>query len=60
MTGGTHTLGVAAGVGAGLMFGGPPVGNLKIARRLSTDRSWAWQLSGVQSARMTTVRALRQ
>ena len=33
---------------------------LNIARRLSTARSWAWQLSAVQFARMAIVRALRQ
>ena len=49
-----------AGVGASCMFGGPPDGKLKIAQRLSTARSWAWQLSGVRSARMAIVRALRQ
>ncbi len=35
------------------------VGVLKIARRLSTARSWAWQLSCVRSACMVTVKALR-
>ena len=60
-----RTLGVDAGVGAGVgstswMFGGPPDGKLKIARRLSTVRSWAWQLSGVRSARMAIVSAQRQ
>ena len=33
---------------------------LKIARRLSIASSWAWQLSGVLSARTATVRARRQ
>ena len=33
---------------------------LKIARRLSMASSWAWQLSGVLSARTATVRARRQ
>ena len=42
------------------MFGGPPDGKLKIARRLSTARSWAWQLLGVWSARMAIVSARRQ
>jgi len=42
------------------MFGGPPVGKLKMARRLSTARSWEWQLSGDRSARMVMVSALRQ
>ena len=56
----THTLGVDAGVGAAWMFGGPPDGKLKIARRIVTARSWAWKLSGVRSARMATLRALRQ
>ena len=42
------------------MFGGPPVGKLKIAQRLLTARSWAWQLYGVRSPRMATVRSLRQ
>ena len=40
-------LGSDAGVGFSWMFGGPPDGKLKIARRLSTARSWAWQLSDV-------------
>ena len=35
------TLGVGAGVGDSWMFGGPPVGRLKMARRLSTASSWA-------------------
>ena len=55
-----HTLGGDAEVGANWMFGGPPDGKLKIARGLLTARSWAWQLSGVRSACMATVRALRQ
>ena len=33
---------------------------LKIARRLSIASNWAWQLSGVLSARTATVRARRQ
>ena len=37
----TPTLGVGAGVGDSWMFGGPPVGKLKMARRLSTASSWA-------------------
>ena len=32
----TSALGVGAGVGDSWMFGGPPVGKLKRARRLST------------------------
>ena len=60
----THTLGVDAGVvtcigwTTGGMIGA--VGVLKIVHRLSTARSWAWQLSSIQSARMAIVRALRQ
>ena len=42
----THTLGVDAGVRAGVEA------VLKIERRLSTARSWAWQFSFVRSARM--------
>ena len=34
-------------------------GGLKMARRLSTARSCAWQLLGVRSARMATVSAQR-
>ena len=37
----TPTLGVVAGVGGSWMLGGPPVGRLKMARRLSTASSWA-------------------
>ena len=36
----THTLGVDAGVGDSWMFGGLPVGKLKMAWRLSTASSW--------------------
>ena len=36
------------------------VGMLKIAWRLLTARSWAWQLSCMRSARTGTVKALRQ
>ncbi len=71
----TTTLGAATGVGtdtlvddAGVvlwsaqMVGGwlGGVGVLKMARRLSTAKSWAWQLSFERSARMATVRARRQ
>jgi hypothetical protein len=42
------------------MFGGPPVGRLKMAQRLSTASSWAWQLSGVRSAHTAMVSALRK
>ena len=35
-------------------------GGLKMARRLSTAKSCAWQLSGVRSAWMATVSAQRQ
>ncbi len=59
-----NTLGVDAGVVTRVFWatGGlvDVVGVLKIDRRLSTARSWAWQLSCVQSARMATVKALRQ
>ncbi len=72
---GTTTLGAATGVGttiladeagvvlwsAGMvvgLLGGVSV--LKMARRLSTARSWAWQLFFERSARMATVRAQRQ
>ena len=56
----TPTIGVDAGVGDSWMFGEPPVGKLKMARRLSTSSSSAWQLSGVWSDRMAMVSALRQ
>ena len=53
---GAPTLGGDAwDVGSGRARGG-----LKMARRLSTARSCAWQLSGVRSARMATVSARRQ
>jgi hypothetical protein len=62
--GACNTLGVDAGVVTQVFWatGGlvDIVGVLKIAWRLSTARSWAWQLSCVQSARMATVKALRQ
>ena len=35
------TLGVDTWVGASCKFGGPPVGMLKMARRISTASSWA-------------------
>ncbi len=71
----TTTLGAATGVGTdtlaadagvvlwsarmvGGLLGG--VGVLKMARRLSTASSWAWQLFFERSARMATVRARRQ
>jgi hypothetical protein len=53
---GAPTLGGDAwDVGSGRVRGG-----LKMARRLSTAKSCAWQLSGVRSARMATVSARRQ
>ncbi len=59
-----NTLGVDAGVVVRVFWatGGlvDVVGVLKIAWRLSTARSWAWQLSCVRSACMVTVKALRQ
>jgi hypothetical protein len=62
--GACNTLGVDAGVVIQVFWatGGlvDVVGVLKIARRLSTARSWAWQLSCVRSAHMATVKALRQ
>jgi hypothetical protein len=62
--GACNTLGVDAGVVTQVFWatGGlvDVVGVLKIDQRLSTARSWAWQLSCVRSARMATVRALRQ
>ena len=42
------------------MLGGLPDGMLKMARRLSTASSWAWQLSGNLSALTAMVRAWRQ
>ncbi len=61
---GTATLAADAGVvlwSAGMVVGWlGGVGVLKMARRLSTTRSWAWQLFFEQSARMATVRARRQ
>ena len=58
------TLGAAAGVvnGSDVAHGGTfgGVGVLKMALRLSTARSWAWQLSGVRSAWIATVSAQRQ
>jgi hypothetical protein len=58
-----NILGVDAGVVTQVVWatGGmvDVVGVLKIAWRLSTARSWAWQLSCVQSACMVTVKALR-
>ena len=35
------TLGAVAGVSESWMLGGPPVGRLKMAQRLSTASSWA-------------------
>ena len=58
--GGAPTVGAGAMVGDSRMFGGPPVGRLKISRRLSSASSWSWQLSSVRSARTTMVSALRQ
>jgi hypothetical protein len=62
--GACNTLGVDAGVVTRVVWetGGmvDVVGMLKIAWRLSTARSWAWQLSCVRSACMATVKALRQ
>ncbi len=62
--GACNTLGVDAGVVTQFVWatGGmvDVVGVLKIAWRLLTARSWAWQLSCVQSACMATVKALRQ
>ena len=37
----TPTFGVGGGVGDSWILGGPPVGRLKMARRLSTASSWA-------------------
>lgn len=60
------TLGDGAGVPGcveiGTEGGGSAAGwlRLKIARRLSMASSWAWQLSGVLSARTAMVRARRQ
>ena len=62
--GACNTLGVDAGVVTQVFWatGGlvDIVGMLKIDWRLSTARSWAWQLSCMQSACMATVKALRQ
>ncbi len=62
--GACNTLGVDAGVVTRVIWatGGmvDVVGMLKIARRLLTARSWAWQSSCVQPACMATVKALRQ
>ncbi len=62
--GACNTLGVDAGVVTRVFWatGGlvDVVGVLKIDRRLSTARSWAWRLSCMRSARMATVKALRQ
>jgi hypothetical protein len=63
-TGACNTLRVDAGVVIQVFWatGGlvDVVGVLKISWRLSTARSWAWQLSCVRSACMATVKALRQ
>jgi hypothetical protein len=54
------TLGSDALAFAICKLGGPPSGMLKMARRLSTASSWAWQLSGDLSALTAMVRARRQ
>ncbi len=63
-TGDCNTLGVEAGVVTRVVWatGGMVdiVDVLKIAQRLLTASSWAWQLSCVGSACMVTVKALRQ
>ncbi len=62
--GACNTLGVDAGVVTRVVWatGGMVnvVGVLKIAQRLLTAMSWAWQLSCVRSAHTVTFKALRQ
>jgi hypothetical protein len=54
------TLGGDTWAFANCKLGGPPSGMLKMARRLSTASSWAWQLSCDFSALIAMVRARRQ
>jgi hypothetical protein len=54
------TLGGDTWAFANCKLGGPPSGMLKMARRLSTASSWAWQLSCDLSALIAMVRARRQ
>jgi hypothetical protein len=58
--GAVSTLGGDTWAFANCKLGGPPSGMLKMARRLSTASSWAWQLSCDLSDLMAMVRARRQ